>query len=372
MRRIVKPKDRKHAEPEGPHAEPTMDPERAETAAPEPEVSEALAEEALDPPIDAAQTGSKAGKKPARKRTAAKESERAPDGQAPPQEEQEEAAPDTTVELARDGEDRARDEEPDADEERTRSATPELSDREAFDEWAARAGEGNRAETREDSQAIPDEDHLRGLLEALVFASDKPIKLADLAEYADAPQKQVRLVLEELQEHYLKRGLQLMESGGGYIFRTHPAYAPYIRALTGQKPVKLTRSQLETLAILAYRQPITRPEIDDIRGVDSGPVLKMLLERNLIRILGKRDEAGRPILYGTTHEFLEFFGLGSLKELPSLKEFTELSDESRKAAEEELGERFEVSVPGMEAETMPPSQEATAALPEALPQEHEG
>ena len=102
--------------------------------------------------------------------------------------------------------------------------------------------------------------------------------------------------------------------------------------------MRLTRAQVETLAIIAYRQPITRPEVDDVRGVDSGPVLKLLLERDLVRILGKRDEPGRPLIYGSTSHFLEFFGLKSLKDLPTLREFTELSDESRADFEDELGE----------------------------------
>ena len=102
--------------------------------------------------------------------------------------------------------------------------------------------------------------------------------------------------------------------------------------------MRLTRAQVETLAIVAYRQPVTRPEVDDIRGVDSGATLKLLLERDLLRILGKKDEPGRPILYGTTTQFLEFFGLKSLKDLPTLREFTELSDESLRVAEAELSE----------------------------------
>ncbi len=95
------------------------------------------------------------------------------------------------------------------------------------------------------------------------------------------------------------------------------------------KPVKLTRAQIETLSIVAYRQPITRPEIDDVRGVDSGSALKVLLERNLVRMIGRKDEPGRPLLYGTTTGFLEFFGLRSLRELPALREYTELSPESQ-------------------------------------------
>ena len=180
--------------------------------------------------------------------------------------------------------------------------------------------------------------HLRGLLEALVFASDSPITPKELGKLASAPQKQVKEHLAELKIDYATRGMHLDEVAGGWVFRTSPQYAPFVRDLTKQKPVRLTRAQVETLAIIAYRQPITRPEIDDVRGVDSGPVLKLLLERDLVRILGKRDEPGRPLIYGSTGHFLEFFGLKSLKDLPTLREFTELSDESREAFEDELGE----------------------------------
>ncbi len=183
--------------------------------------------------------------------------------------------------------------------------------------------------------------HLRGLLEALIFASDHPIKPNELAKTASAQAKEVKELLEELRSDYVGRGVQLEEIAGGWLFRTSPVYAPFVRDLTKQKPVKLTRAQIETLAILAYRQPITRPEIDEIRGVDSGPVLKLLLERDLVRILGKKDEPGRPLLYGTTNEFLEFFGLKSVKDLPTLREFTELSEDSRRVVEQELGETLE-------------------------------
>jgi segregation and condensation protein B len=181
-------------------------------------------------------------------------------------------------------------------------------------------------------------DHLAGLIEALVFASDKPVKAGELARLASAPVKQVREVLAELRPTYAGRGFMLDEVAGGWLFRTSAQYAPFVRELASERPVRLTRAQVETLAIVAYRQPITRPEIDDIRGVDSGATLKLLLERELVRILGKKDEPGRPILYGTTNGFLELFSLKSLKDLPTLKEFTELNEESRRVAEAELGD----------------------------------
>jgi segregation and condensation protein B len=207
------------------------------------------------------------------------------------------------------------------------------------DETTAGEDAGAEAEGEDGEEAmVISRAHLRGLLEALIFASDKPMKTGELARLASARLLEVRDLLGELQTEYAQRGIVLGEVAGGWIFRTSAKYAPFVRDLAGEKPVRLTRAQVETLAIAAYRQPITRPEIDDIRGVDSGATLKLLLERDLLRILGKKDEPGRPILYGTTSQFLEFFGLKSLKDLPTLKEFTELSEESRQVAEAELGD----------------------------------
>ena len=214
--------------------------------------------------------------------------------------------------------------------------------------------------------------HLRGLLEALVFASDKPVKAGELARLASAPVTHVRELLAELKGTYASRGIVLDEVAGGWLFRTSVQYAPFVREMSSEKPVRLSRAQVETLAIAAYRQPITRPEVDDIRGVDSGATLKLLLERDLLRILGKKDEPGRPILYGTTTQFLEFFGLKSLKDLPTLKEFTELSDESRRVAEAELGDvlpdatapREEHEEPG---DTLTPPPEHDTIAPPAPP-----
>jgi len=201
------------------------------------------------------------------------------------------------------------------------------------------SGAGDMAGAIEEvDRAVLQRRHLRGLLEALVFASDSPIKTHELAKLASAPAKLAKELLAELKQDFSGRGIHLDEVAGGWVMRTSPQYAPFIRDLTKQKPVRLTRAQVETLAIISYRQPITRPEIDDVRGVDSGPVLKLLLERDLVRILGKRDEPGRPLIYGTTGHFLEFFGLKSLKDLPTLREFTELTDESRATYENELGE----------------------------------
>jgi segregation and condensation protein B len=179
---------------------------------------------------------------------------------------------------------------------------------------------------------------LPGALEALILVSDKPIPAVRLARLTRQDIGMVRQKLAELQGAYEGRGVVLDEIAGGYQFRTSARYAPFVRNLVQQKPVKLTRAQLEVLAIIAYRQPVTRPEIEDVRGVDSGSALKVLLERNVIKIIGKRDDAGRPMLYGTSTEFLELFGLKSLKDLPTLKEFAELTPESRDIYERRIGE----------------------------------
>lgn len=174
------------------------------------------------------------------------------------------------------------------------------------------------------------DNRLRSILESLLWASDKPLSLDLLTEVLpEYPAEEIGRALARMQE--LRRGedsgIDLVEVAGGYQFRTKPENSPWIFKLNKAKPVRLSRASLETLAIVAYRQPITRPEIDEIRGVDSGPVLRTLLERSLVRILGKREEAGSPLIYGTTKDFLSFFGLRNLSDLPSLREYTELGEE---------------------------------------------
>ena len=178
------------------------------------------------------------------------------------------------------------------------------------------------------SRRLPREQ-LKVALESLVFVSDKPAAPAHLAKIVRTPAAEVRHCLEELVSDYAERGIELARIGGGYLFRSAPNSAPYVQAFLAQRPVRLTRAQLETLAIVSYRQPVTRPEVEEIRGVDTGSALHVLLNRGIVKILGRKDEPGRPLLYGTTPYFLEFFGLRSLKELPTLREFSELSEESR-------------------------------------------
>jgi segregation and condensation protein B len=188
------------------------------------------------------------------------------------------------------------------------------------------------------SAASMDAVQLKQLIEALVFASDRPItvlRLRQLTRVSDI--KRLEQTLAEITSDYEHRGLVLQQVSGGYQFRTRPQFSAWVQQLIQGRPVRLSRAQLETLAIIAYRQPITRPEIDDIRGVDSSATLKLLMDRALIRMLGKKEEVGRPILYGTTKEFLDFFSLGDLRELPTLREYSELSDESRKVMSSRLG-----------------------------------
>ena len=175
------------------------------------------------------------------------------------------------------------------------------------------------------------------VVEALLFAAEKPLDLPTLQESTQFPQELLLGALASLQSLYApgSRGVTLVDLGGRWQLRTDPQAGVYVRRLLQVKPLRLTRAALETLAIIAYRQPITRPEMEELRGVDCGAVTKALLERKLIRILGKKDEPGRPLIFGTTKEFLELFNLRDLTQLPTLREFQELSEESRRIVEEE-------------------------------------
>jgi len=196
----------------------------------------------------------------------------------------------------------------------------------------------------------------KAILEALLFVAEEPISLDKLKEILEAySRKEVATFLEELRVSYAGRGLQLVEVAGGYRLATRPELAPWIQKLQTAKPAKLSRAALETLAIIAYRQPITRPEIEAIRGVTVDGVLKTLTERDLIRILGRKPEPGRPILYGTSRAFLENFGFKDLSELPALKEIEELVAEPGPSGK---GEEQPVSEVGSSSEEGTSSVEA--------------
>ncbi len=201
-------------------------------------------------------------------------------------------------------------------------------------------------------------ERVRRTVEALLLLAEKPLTTEEVRAASGIELARARKAFDELSGTYREgvSGIVLHEVAGGWQLRSAPEAAEVARRFLRVKPQRLTRAALETLAIIAYRQPVTRPEIEDVRGVDSGAVVKALLERKLIKILGKKEEPGRPILYGTSREFLEFFALKDLASLPTLREFHELSEEHRDIVEKEAP-----APPGMEglvAELADPSLRA--------------
>jgi len=171
-----------------------------------------------------------------------------------------------------------------------------------------------------------DRDQAGKIIEALLFVSDKPISIDALKDVVkEIDPTEIRAIIEELNGEYAAsaRSFSIKEIAGGFQMLTDPIYSKWIAALYKRPPDRLTGPSLETLAIIAYKQPITRSDIEAIRGVNVDGVLRTLEERGLIRTKGRLDAPGRPILYGTTTEFLQHFGLKSIEELPKLKEFKE-------------------------------------------------
>jgi len=176
---------------------------------------------------------------------------------------------------------------------------------------------------------------LRSILESLLFAAGDPVPLGRLTQLLPGyERREVVRALNELSEEYAReeRGLRLEQVAGGYQLRTSRANAEFVKVLLAQRPVRLTRAALETLAVVAYRQPVTRPEIEAIRGVDVDAVLTTLLERRLVRVIGRKEVVGRPLLYATTPHFLETFGLKDLSSLPKLEELGASADALERAA----------------------------------------
>jgi len=171
---------------------------------------------------------------------------------------------------------------------------------------------------------------IKPILEALLFVHPHPLSVEELRKaFPEWRKEEIEGALRELTEEYEKMGraFHLVEVAGGYQFRTRPEYASWIKRLRKVRPMKLSRAALEALAVVAYRQPVTRAEVEEIRGVDSGWVLGSLLEKGLIHPIGRKETVGRPLLYGTTKKFLETFGLKDLKDLPTLKEIEALTEE---------------------------------------------
>lgn len=201
-------------------------------------------------------------------------------------------------------------------------------------------------------------EQLKAVLESLLLVADGPVSADRLRDaVGEILRKEVTDALGELREEYegTGRGVRLVEVANGYQLRTPREHAEFVRRLTAVKPARMSRANLETLAIIAYRQPVTRAEIEGIRGVNVDGVVSTLLERRLVRIVARKDVAGKPFLYGTTREFLEAFSLKDLASLPTLREMEDMTQALR-----------EPQAAGAEARTGG-EEEATPGRPGAVP-----
>jgi segregation and condensation protein B len=197
------------------------------------------------------------------------------------------------------------------------------------------AGEESIRDVFEDGTELspPDPNMLEGTIEALLFSSDQPLSTKQLhGHLANPGMAVVREALMRIQSRFRRpgSGIRLVEVAKGWQFRTDMRAARYVSEMRGLQPVKLSKAALETLSIVAYRQPVTRAEVEDLRGVDPGGILRMLAERGLICVTGRKDEPGRPLLYGTTPEFLSMFGLRDLSDLPTLRDLRELQQDDNR------------------------------------------
>lgn len=187
---------------------------------------------------------------------------------------------------------------------------------------------GDEPAVEEDGDLRPPPDHLvEAAIEAILLAAGDPVSEGDVDGWLAGPGlPRVRAAFAAIQEK-LRRGQggwRLVQVAKGWQLRTDVRFAPWVAAMRGGRPVRMSRASLETVAMVAYRQPISRAEIEELRGVDSGGTLKVLVERGLVAVTGRKDEPGRPLLYGTTPAFLAMFGLRDLSELPTLRDLREL------------------------------------------------
>jgi segregation and condensation protein B len=215
-----------------------------------------------------------------------------------------------------------------------------------------------------------EDQQLKTAIEALLFIGGGPLSVERLKGiFEEASKEQIEAQLQALKADYDAReaGVMIAEVANGYQLATRPEQAVWVRKFkTVKVTTRLSRPALETLAIIAYKQPITRPEIEAIRGVNIGGIVRNLMERRLVKIVGKKDVAGKPLLYGTSVEFLQYFGLKDLSSLPTLREFQEL-DANEDAMVEALPERTGANADGGEGE--PLQDEAVEALDAAAPEE---
>ena len=207
---------------------------------------------------------------------------------------------------------------------------------------------------------------LKLIIEALLFASDRPLSARDIQVcLPDETPAGINEKLKELQTEYdsLDRSFVLKEVAQGFQLRTRPEYALYVLKMLKSSPTRLSRAALETLAIVAYKQPILRQEIERLRGVDAGGILRTLLERDLIRIMGRKNLPGRPLIYGTTKKFLSVFDLKDLTSLPKLKEIKEFG--SDEAQTESISEEEQPGAVAAEEDGAGPGNDDRESIPES-------
>lgn len=205
-----------------------------------------------------------------------------------------------------------------------------------------------------------------GLLEALLLASGEPLSLARIQEVTNLPKARIKEAAERLRQRYSGEecGLDLVVVAEKLQLRTKAVFAEQVRALMAVKPRKLSQAALETLAVIAYQQPVVKSEVDKIRGVDVAPTIKTLLERKLIKILGYQASVGQPALYGTTEDFLQVFGLNSLSALPAMRDLKAIAQEPGEAqGDDDHDDRVaeEPEVP-LHAEAAAPVEQATTPV----------
>jgi segregation and condensation protein B len=203
-------------------------------------------------------------------------------------------------------------------------------------------------------------EQLKKVIEAILLAAGRPLgldQLLSMFEEQEKPERQqVREAVAALQQDYADRGIDLVEVGSGYRIQVRASMQPWVSRLWEEKPARYSRALLETLALIAYRQPITRGEIEEVRGVSvSSNIIKTLQEREWIHVVGHREVPGRPAMYGTTRQFLDYFSLKTLDELPSLAELRDLN---------EIGRELELDlsdIPGLQVENEDATEEAAEA-----------
>jgi segregation and condensation protein B len=242
------------------------------------------------------------------------------------------------------------------------SAQPEGSSEEPAAVETNASEQGVAAQSGDATSEVPQGPQLTpaqkvGLLEALLLASGDPLPITRVEELLLCTKSDVLALAESLKQSYEaeNRGLEIVNVSSKLQLRTKAVYAEYVRNLIAVKPRKLSQAALETLAVIAYQQPVVKSEVDKIRGVDVAPTIKTLLERKLVKILGYQASVGQPALYGTTEDFLSIFGLTSLSELPSLRDL--------KALVKEPGEALEVSSEDAEGPEEDDAEDSDSSTP---------